>query len=472
MTDNRFPEGFLWGTATAAYQIEGAAFQDGRGPSIWDTFSHTPGKTLNGETGDISCDHYNRWREDVKLIQELGLTAYRFSISWPRVLPQGAGQPNERGLDFYDRLVDELQAANITPFVTLYHWDLPQALQDRGGWANRDTVNAFASYADLVARRLGDRVGHWITHNEPWVAAFAGHYHGRHAPGIQDLRTALQVSHHLLLSHGRAVPALRDRRPDTRVGITLNLAPARPASPTLADRAAARLHDGYLNRWFLDPLFGRGYPADMLTFYGDEAPRATAEDLKAIAAPIDFLGVNYYSPGIVRAVSSEVEPLGFSVLSGADLAARGHEVTEMGWSVVPDGLAELLERVHRDYSPGAIYITENGAAFNDQVMNGVVNDWQRIAYLRRHLLAAHKAIASGVPLRGYFVWSLVDNFEWALGYGKRFGLIYVDYPTQARVPKASATWYRSVIAANAIADTAEGSVERTAKSSPAGQTIS
>ena len=445
----QFPQDFVWGAATAAYQIEGGVNEDGRGASIWDTFSHTPGKTDNGDTGDIACDHYHRWQDDVQLMQELGLQAYRLSIAWPRVFPQGWGQVNERGLDFYDRLVDALLEANITSFVTLYHWDLPQALQDRGGWVNRDTVDAFATYADAVSRRLGDRVKQWITHNEPWVVSFIGNYQGRHAPGIQDLPTALHVSHHLLLSHGRAVPILRANSANAQVGITLNLAPARADSDTPDDHQAATRADGYQNRWFLDPLYGRGYPADMLELYGDQFPAVSAADLQEIAAPIDFLGINYYFPAFVRA-GTDATPLGFASLQRDELVAAGYELTEMGWPVVADGLSELLMRVHHDYAPPAIYITENGAAFADQAVDGSVNDPRRVAYLHDHFRAAQQTIDAGVPLRGYFVWSLMDNFEWGLGYSKRFGIVYVDYTTQQRIPKTSARWYQRVIAANTV----------------------
>ncbi len=453
MQRNRFPDDFVWGAATAAYQIEGAVNEDGRGPSIWDTFSHTPGKTLNGDTGDVACDHYHRWQDDVKLMQELGLPAYRFSIAWPRVLPEGTGQPNERGLDFYDRLVDALLAANITPFVTLYHWDLPQALQDRGGWPNRDTVEAFVEYTDVVAGRLGDRVTYWITHNEPWVSGFLGHYRGEHAPGLTDLRVALQAVHHLLLSHGRAIPVLRSAREAVQVGITLNLSPAYPVTPSPEDQAAARRHDGYQNRWFLDPVYGRGYPEDMLQLYGDLLPQMEASDLDIMAAPTDFLGVNYYNPARVRAAPFTANPLGYSTRSAKELAAEGREITAMGWEGAPETLTGLLLRLHHDYGPRAIYITENGAAFDDQVTNGRVHDPRRIAFLRSHFQAAHEALSRGVPLRGYFVWSLMDNFEWAYGYSKRFGIVYVDYETQARIPKDSAYWYQRVIAENAVLDT-------------------
>jgi beta-glucosidase len=456
MASLHFPDDFLWGAATAAYQIEGAVNEDGRRPSIWDTFSHTPGKTFNGDTGDIACDHYNRWQSDVRLMQELGLQAYRFSIAWPRVLPEGTGQPNERGLDFYDSLVDALLSANMTPFVTLYHWDLPQALQDRGGWANRDTVEAFTEYADVVASRLGDRITHWITHNEPWCSGFLGHYLGEHAPGQQDLSTALQVVHHLLLSHGRAVPVLRSARQGIEVGITLNLSPTYPETPSPEDQMAAQHSDGYYNRWFLDPLYGQGYPQDMIELFGNAMPQfdqtQLEHDLDIIATPTDFLGINYYFPSIARAASQDQSRLGFATRTTEENAAAGYEITAMGWPVDSKGLTDLLQRIHHDYRPSAIYITENGAAFDDRLINDQVHDSRRIAYLRDHFGAAHKALSTGVPLRGYFVWSLMDNFEWAHGYSKRFGIIYIDYPTQRRIPKASARWYQQVIAENVVSD--------------------
>ncbi len=444
-----FPDGFLWGTATAAYQIEGAVHEDGRGPSIWDTFSHTPGKTYEGHTGDVACDHYHRWPEDIRLLRDLGAPAYRFSIAWPRILPEGVGTVNERGLAFYERLVDALLEAGITPFVTLYHWDLPQALQDRGGWAERATVEAFATYADIVVRRLGDRVRYWITHNEPWVVAYLGHYEGVHAPGLQDLATAIRVSHHLLLSHGLAAQAIRAACSQASLGITLNLSPALPASDAPADHEAATRLDGVLNRWFLDAVFGRGYPADILAAF---APyyQPPLEDLLTIAQPLDFLGVNYYAPAFVRAVTPEEKPLGLESLPPAELAQRGYELTDMGWPVVPDGLEQLLLRLQRDYAPPAIYVTENGAAYPDQVVDGRVQDDRRIAYLAAHFAAAHRALEAGVPLRGYFVWSLLDNFEWAFGYSKRFGIVYVDYHTLARLPKASYDWYQEVIRVNGL----------------------
>ena len=450
MTDNilRFPEGFVWGAATSAYQIEGGVAEGGRGPSIWDTFCRSECKVFQGHTGDVACDHYHRYAEDVELMRSLGLHAYRFSIAWPRILPEGRGEVNPEGLDFYDRLVDALLAAGIQPFATLYHWDLPQALQDAGGWASRDTVGAFCEYADAVSRRLGDRVKNWITHNEPWVVAFLGHAWGRHAPGLQDMATALQVAHHLLLSHGESVPILRENGgAGAQVGITLNLAPVHPASPAAKDVAAARRRDGYLNRWFLDPLFKGTYPEDMLALYGELAPTVRPGDMARIAAPLDFLGVNYYTRNLVRDDPESPE------LGSRLVTPEGAEVTEMGWEVYPQGLYELLIRLRDDYRPPAIYITENGAAFPDEATpDGRVFDPRRIAYLDGHLRQAHRAIREGVPLKGYFVWSLLDNFEWSHGYSKRFGLVYVFYPTQQRIVKESGYWYRRVIERNGLVE--------------------
>jgi beta-glucosidase len=444
----RFPPDFLWGTATAAYQIEGGATDDGRGESIWDRFSHTPGKTHAGDTGDVACDHYHRWGEDVALMRELGVSAYRLSIAWSRILPRGAGAINEAGLAWYERLIDALLEAGIQPWVTLYHWDLPQSLQDRGGWAARDTVDGFGAYADVVARRLGDRVAGWITHNEPWVAAFAGHLHGRHAPGLSDLPTALQVSHHLLLSHGRAMAAIRGAVRGAKVGITLNTTLGRPASESPEDATAAERFDRHLNAWFMDPLYGRGYPADLVEWYGAAMPSVSDADLAEIAAPMDFLGVNFYFPQYVRnAERGPDRELGTTTLRADELAARGFEVTEMGWPVAPDAFRELLVRTWETYRPAEMYVTENGAAFPDQLVDGRVDDPRRIAYLTSHLEAAAQAIDAGAPLRGYFVWSLLDNFEWAFGYSKRFGLTYVDYQTQRRILKNSGRWYADLLRA-------------------------
>ncbi|MGD2206424.1 MAG: GH1 family beta-glucosidase, partial [Anaerolineae bacterium] len=431
----RFPSGFLLGAATAAYQIEGGVRDDGRGESIWDRFSHTPGKTYQGQTGDVTCDHYHRWREDVALMAELKLKAYRFSVAWPRVFPEGSGSVNQAGLDYYDRLVDALLGQGIQPFITLYHWDLPQALQDAGGWPVRSLVDQFADYAATVVRRLGDRVRYWMTFNEPWVFAFAGYYEGRHAPGLTDLGAALQAAHHVLTAHGKATDAIRAfGRAKTQVGIALNLNHVKPVSDRQADLDAARRQDGYLNRWFLDPLFHGRYPEDMLDFWGDRAPQTEPDDLTGLPARLDFLGINNYFRSVVGEGKSDPVRVKIHQPEG--------KYTEMGWEVYPDGLYQLLMRVHRDYGPRSVYLTENGAAFPDVLQpGGLVDDPERIEYLHDYLFAAHRALEEGVPLQGYFVWTLMDNFEWAHGYSKRFGLVYVDYPTQARFVKQSGHWY-------------------------------
>ncbi len=446
----QFPADFLWGAATASYQIEGAVAEDGRQPSIWDTFSHTPGKIHNGDTGDVADDHYHLWRDDIALMHSLGLRAYRLSVAWPRILPNGTGAVNAPGLDFYDRLVDGLLAAGIRPFVTLYHWDLPQTLQDAGGWANRATMDAFVHYADIVARRLGDRVHDWITHNEPWCISFLSHMLGHHAPGATDAALAFQVAHHVLTSHGLAVPVIRAAAPRAQVGITLNLFAVRPESDSEADAAAARRHDGYLNRWFLDPVFGRGYPNDILDLIGPLAPTMQPGDLQAAGVPTDFLGINYYNPSYVRASDSAGNLFKVSELTPQEYAARGFQLTEMGWPIDPTGLRDVLLRVHLNYGPRAIYITENGIATPDTVVDGRVDDPGRIAYIDGHLRATADAMRLGAPVRGYFLWSLMDNFEWAWGYSKRFGAVYVDYATQRRIAKASAHWYKGVITANSL----------------------
>lgn len=441
-----FPQDFVWGAATAAYQIEGAWDEDGKGPSIWDVFCRVPGAIQNGDTGDVACDHYHRWQEDVALMRELGLRAYRFSISWPRVLPEGKGKVNLPGLDFYNRLVDALLAAGIQPFVTLYHWDLPQALQEEGGWPARDTACRFADYADVVSRRLGDRVHHWITLNEPWVAAYAGYGNGYHAPGIRNPLAAIQAAHHLLLAHGLAVPVLRENGDAaTRVGITLNLAPVHPASDRPDDEEAARRYDGFLNRWFLDPLFRGRYPEDMLEMLGAALPEGYEEDMETISVPVDFLGVNNYTRNVI---ANDPES---AVVETREVKPTGRPYTEMGWEVYPEGMYELLTRLHRDYAPPRLYVTENGAAFPDRVSaDGRVHDPQRVDYLREYIAQAHRALEEGVPLKGYFVWTLLDNFEWAYGYSKRFGIVYVDFATQERIIKDSGYWYREVIAENGV----------------------
>jgi beta-glucosidase len=449
----RFPEEFVWGAATAAYQIEGAAREHGRGDSIWDTFARLPGNVRNGDTGDAAADHYHRWRDDVALMQRLGLGAYRFSIAWPRVQPDGRGAPNERGLDFYRALVDGLLEAGIEPFPTLYHWDLPQPLEDAGGWAARETAERFAEYAGLVVDALGDLVPRWATLNEPWCSAFLGYGSGLHAPGVRDHARAVAAAHHLLLAHGLAVARVRASHPGLELGIVLNLEPRRPATDDPADLAAARLVDGMLNRIFLDPLFERRYPEDVLAHLERHVDLAFVRegDLQAIGAPIDLLGVNYYRPAIVAAGRGGGVPNWPGEDETRTIPHAG-ERTSMGWDVDASGLDELLVRLYREYRSIPVYVTENGAAYDDEPgADGVVSDEQRIAYLDQHLRACHRALAAGVDLRGYFVWSLLDNFEWAEGYARRFGIVYVDYETQRRVPKRSAGWYSDVIAANGIA---------------------
>jgi beta-glucosidase len=432
-----FPADFVWGAATAAYQIEGATHEDGRGESVWDRFGATPGKVRNGDTGEIACDFYHRFREDIALMAELGLDAFRFSIAWPRIFPEGRGRLNPPGLDFYDRLVDELLARGIEPFPTLFHWDTPQALEDVGGWRARPTAEAFVDYAEAVAERLGDRVSHWTTHNEPWVVAWIGHAWGEHAPGRTSEADAVATAHHILLSHGWAVEAIRRAAPDADVGITLNLAQAYPASPSPEDEAAAWHVDGEGNRWFLDPLFRGTYPADLLERNELVAPLVQEGDLDTIAAPVDFLGINNYFRFVVTD-SGE----GPRVVRDPEA-----QVTDMGWEVYPDGLYQVLARVHADYAPAAIYVTENGAAFGDvRGHDGRVRDPERQAFLASHIDSVAQAVAERVPVKGYFVWSLLDNFEWQHGYSKRFGLVYVDYPTLERVPKDSFYWYRDFVA--------------------------
>ncbi len=448
----RFPDNFIWGIATSAYQIEGAWNEDRKGLSIWDTFCRTPGKIHEGANGDVAADHYHRWAEDVRLMADLGPKAYRFSTAWPRILPEGAGAVNPAGLDFYDRLVDALLAHGITPYVTLYHWDLPQALQDRGGWANRDTTQHFAEYARVVCERLGDRVTHWITHNEPAVAAVAGYFTGEHAPGLQDPFATLKAAHHLLLSHGLAVEALRAsaRRP-LRIGITLNLYPVHPASDSEADRQAAARFDGNLNRMFLDPILRGRYPDDMLALLGPLFPQITAGDLTHIATPLDFLGVNYYSRAVVR------HDPNFPIVEASEIHPEGNEYSGM-WEIYPPGMYELLTRIWNEYKPSLdILVTENGICVPDGLdFDGRVRDDRRVRYLRDHIAQVHRAIADGVPVQGYFVWTLMDNFEWAHGYGMRFGLAYVDFKTLARTIKDSGRWYAQVIRENGVSRVESG----------------
>ncbi|MDP4500920.1 GH1 family beta-glucosidase [Nonomuraea turcica] len=438
---NTFDPGFLWGAATSSYQIEGASAEDGREPSIWDVFAAQPGNVRDGDTGDVACDHYHRYRDDVALMAELGLRAYRFSVAWPRVQPRGSGPVNQRGLDFYRRLVDELLSRGIEPWPTLYHWDLPQPLEDAGGWPVRDTALRFADYAAAVHDALADRVTHWTTLNEPWCSAFLGYATGEHAPGRREPAAAIRAVHHLLLGHGMAASAMSG----SRVGITLNPTQMRPATSSAEDLDAARRIDGVANRIFLDPLFRAAYPPDVvqdLTKITD-FEHVRDDDLKVIAAPLDFLGVNYYTPAIVSGDGPTSPPGKPSPYVGAETVRfvdGGRPRTTLGWEIDASGLSDLLVRLARDYPVTALYVTENGAAYDDEV-----HDADRIAYLDGHLRACHDAVAQGAPLRGYFAWSLLDNFEWAHGYAQRFGLVHVDFATQRRTPKDSARWYAEVI---------------------------
>lgn len=436
---NALPADFTWGVATAAYQIEGAVAEDGRSPSIWDTFSHTPGTIDNGDTGDVACDHYHRVPEDIGLIKQLGADAYRFSVAWPRVVPGGDGPVNKAGLDFYDRLVDGLLEAGVTPFATLYHWDLPQALQDRGGWTVRETSEHFAAYASQVVERLGDRVKDWATLNEPLCSAWIGHLEGRMAPGLTDLAAAVRASYHLHLGHGLAVRAIRAASSDARVGIVNNLSPVEPASTGAPDLAAARRADGHINRWWLDPILGRGYPQDMVELYGVELP-VRPGDLETIAAPLDWLGLNYYFRQIVTADPDGPAP------HAQQVSVPGARLTHMDWEVHAEGLEQLLLRLTGEYGVQRIYVTENGSAYEDAVAaDGSVHDPERVRFLEEHLAACARAVAKGAPLAGYFAWSLLDNFEWAYGYDKRFGLVHVDYATQRRTVKSSGRRYAELV---------------------------
>ena len=445
-----FPDNFLWGAATASYQIEGAWNKHGKGESTWDRFAHTSGHIRNNETGDVADDHYRLWKKDIALMKKLGLKAYRFSISWPRVLPAGRGKVNQKGLDFYSKLVDGLLNAGIQPFVTLEHWDLPQVLEDEGGWVVRSTAEAFVEYADLMSRTLGDRVKNWITHNEPAVVSWMGYGTGIHAPGLKDYLLSMPVSHHLLLSHGWAVPVIRRNSPSAEVGITLNISWSVAASNSRADLEAVRASDGEWFRWFADPLYGRGYPSDKIRDFQKIGALpggmnfVQAGDMEVISTPTDFIGLNYYSRHVVRANTPDNDPqLIFATPNAPE------NWTEMGWENHADGLTGILCRVYFDYQPRKIYITENGASYSTSPdEKGKIADVHRVNYLRTHFAAAHRAIQTGVPLAGYFVWSLLDNFEWSHGYSQRFGIVWVDYKTQKRILKDSAKWYKNVIKKN------------------------
>jgi beta-glucosidase len=440
-----FPAHFLWGAASSAYQIEGATREDGRGPSIWDTFSHLPGMTYGGQTGDTAADYYHLMRDDVALLAQLGLDAYRFSISWPRIFPDGRGSLNQQGLDFYDRLVDTLLQHAIDPMVTLYHWDLPQALQEQGGWLNRDCTFAFADYAEIVARRLGDRVGWWITHNEPWCTAYLGYGVGLHAPGIQDVHSAVIAAHHLLLSHGLALPRLRSVNQTVQAGIALNLVPQYAADNHCETQRGIDALDRFHNRWFLDPIFRGSYPASLFDDLAVAPPPIVEGDMALIAAPLDYLGINYYQRSLIR---TPLRPARHNTTPRYEqvIPVPGASYTEMAWEIYPQGLTDLLINVHRDYQPSSIFITENGAAFEDR-WDGEerVADTRRVHFIQEHIQAAAAAVRHNVPLHGYFVWSLMDNYEWIDGYSKRFGLVYIDYATQRRVIKDSGYWYSDFV---------------------------
>ena len=429
---------FVWGVATSSYQIEGAANEGGRGQSIWDTFCKVPGKVANFDNGDIACDHYHRYKEDLDLMKWMGVKAYRFSVAWPRVIPDGVGRVNEMGLDFYDRLIDSLLEREIAPWLTMYHWDLPEALQLRGGWNNREVVEWFGEYAEVLTSRFGDRVKNWMTLNEPLCSAWLGHLYGDMAPGIKDLQTALNVSHHLLMSHGLACQVIRSNVSEANVGIVINVTPAVPATDSQEDSNAAQLADGFDNRWFLDPVFGRAYPADVIDTLG-ASPEIHSGDMKLIAQDLDFLGVNFYFRQTVAADQNS-KPLPIRSVNRENVKR-----TAMNWEVHPQAFEEILLRISKEYSPKAIYITENGSAWNDEVINGEIIDDERIDYLARHLDVMRSAKNQGAPILGYFAWSFLDNFEWAYGYEKRFGLIYVDYKTQKRTPKKSAFFYRQLL---------------------------
>jgi beta-glucosidase len=442
-----FPDGFLWGAATAAYQIEGAVTEDGRGESIWDRFSHTPGKIEDGATGDVATDHYHRWRDDLALMSELGLHAYRFSIAWPRVIPAGSGAVNQKGLDFYSALVDGLLARGIEPVPTLYHWDLPQRLEDEGGWTNRDTAERFGEYASVVFDAFGDRVKRWITLNEPFCSAFLGYQFGVHAPGKRSTPDTIAAAHHLLLGHANAVERFRSPHPTDQIGITLDLQVSTPASDSAEDHAAADLAEQMTSRWFLDPVRLGSYPQGAVEQFGRLGAPIDAVvregDLTRISAPIDFFGLNYY---FRRHITPSTEGWGW-----AGLPPNRPQDHEMPWMTDATALEERLNGLRTNYPPIPIFITENGVAFKDPVSgDGKVHDPGRIRYLHDHLAAVRRAMAAGTDVRGYFVWSLMDNFEWAYGYRPRFGIVHVDFETEARTPKDSARWYAGVIQRNGL----------------------
>lgn len=450
-----FPDGFLWGAATAAYQIEGAAHQGGREPSVWDTFSHTEGKVAHGHTGDVACDHFHRVDEDVAIMADLGLQTYRFSIAWSRVMPEGRGKPNLDGIGWYSDLVDKLLEHDIVPCPTLFHWDLPQALEDIGGFRNRDIPNWFADYAALMVKHLGDRVSMWSTFNEPWCYAYLGHAAGYHAPGLRDPLAGVTVAHHELLGHGLAIEAMRAERNDLQLGIVINPSPVRSEGTPSAPDDAMRLVDAIHNRWWFDAVLNGAYPADLMEAYGDLARAVLPGDLEQIAQPIDWMGINYYFDILLRGLADDEQSTrmyAYPTVTGVTESEQRDVHTDMGWPITPEGFTELLVRLHEDYpNMPPMYITENGCAYDDPVVDGRCVDPRRIEYLDLHLRAVKDAIDAGVDIRGYYQWSLLDNFEWALGYDKRFGIVHVDFDTLERTPKDSAYWYGDVIKANGLA---------------------
>lgn len=448
MKKRKFPDNFVWGSATAAYQVEGAAFKDGRGESIWDRYCSVPGNVQNGDTGENACDHYYRYKEDVAMMKRMGLKAYRFSISWSRILPKGFGAVNEKGLAFYSNLVNELLKAGIEPYVTLYHWDLPQALQDIGGWANGSVPLHFLEFSKVVFNCLGDRVRYWVTFNEPYCIAFLGYAEGRQAPGIRDFSTAVRVSYNLYVAHGLVVKHFREIGVAGEIGIVLNLMGRLPLSESSADKAAARRADGYLNRWFIEPILKGRYPDDMVELFrqkGIVLPEFDPKDLSLMSQKLDFIGLNYYNDFFVT-FDETAWPLNFRIQNPKHLP-----VTDRNWPITPSGFMDMLLRMKNEYGIENIYITENGASYNDIVsLDGTVDDGPRCDFIRRHVIAMHEALEAGVAIRGYFLWSLYDNFEWSFGYSSRFGIVYIDFETQQRIIKKSGHLYSDIIFKNTI----------------------
>ncbi|RHW35744.1 beta-glucosidase [Neobacillus notoginsengisoli] len=439
----QFPKNFKWGTATASYQIEGAAFKDGRGLSIWDTFSHTAGKVLNGDNGDVACDSYHRYEEDIELMKELGIDLYRFSVSWPRIFPNGMGEVNKKGLEFYHKFVDKLIENGIEPMCTLYHWDLPEVLQEKGGWANRETIDAFVHYAELMFKEFNGKIKLWITLNEPWCISFLSNYIGAHAPGNRDLQLAVQISHHLLVAHGKTVRKFRDISIDGKIGIAPNTTWIEPFSSREEDIEACRRENAYFIEWFMDPLFKGEYPQFMVEWFKrkDVEMQMNPEDMQIVQEPIDFLGINYYTGHLARFKENEG-------LFDSEFVEMGYERTDIGWPVYPEGFFKVLTYISGRYGNIPIYITENGSCYNEEPQNGVVADEGRIKYLKQHLTALSRSIESGVNIKGYLTWSLLDNFEWAEGYSKRFGIVHVNFRTLERTKKNSYYWYKQAISNN------------------------